>query len=110
MKTKVKIFNVNVKTYFQGKGVPKHKALHNRLLLIKLDSIVKVEKEYYPQTFLKECKYEPKTTKTKNLINDYLEKSLSDEYDSESNDDSNDKTESDNAIDNEEFNEYFAEN
>ena len=51
-----------------------------------LDSVVKVKNKYYPQTLLEECKYEPKKIKMENLIDDDLEKSSSDEYDSESDD------------------------
>ena len=40
-----------------------------------LDSVVRVNKKYYPQTLLEECKYERKKTKMKNLINDNLESS-----------------------------------
>ena len=44
-----------------------------------LESVVKVKKEYYPQTLLEECKYETKKTKLENLINDDLEPSSSDD-------------------------------
>ena len=40
-----------------------------------LDSAIKANKKYYPQTFLEECKYEQKI---ENLIDDELEKSESD--------------------------------
>ena len=33
-----------------------------------LDSVVRVNKKYYPQTLLGECKYEIKKTKMENLI------------------------------------------
>ena len=60
--------------------------------------------QYYPQTLLEECKYESKKIKMGNLIDDDLEKSLSDESDN----DSNDETESDNEKDNDESNEQFV--
>ena len=44
-----------------------------------LDPVVEVKKKYYPQTVLEECKYELKKTKMKNLINDELESSSSDD-------------------------------
>ena len=37
-----------------------------------LDSVVRVNKKYYPQALLEECKYEIKTNKIENLINDDL--------------------------------------
>ena len=69
-----------------------------------LDSVIGVNKKYYPQTLLEECKHEIKKTKMKNLINDDLEPSLSD---NETDSDSDNKTdnESDNDTDNETNNE-----
>ena len=48
-----------------------------------LDTVVKVNKEYYPQTLLEECKYEIKKNKMENLINDDLYSSSSDESDND---------------------------
>ena len=58
-----------------------------------IDSVIRVNKKYYPQTLLEECKHIQEKIKTENYINEDLENS-----DSDSN--SNDETESD--IDNEE--------
>ena len=56
-----------------------------------LDSVIRANKKYYPQTLLEECKYEIKKNKMENLINDDLDPSSSDESDNESdNDESND--------------------
>ena len=69
-----------------------------------LDSVIRVNKNYYPQTLLEECKYEIKKTKMENLINDNLEPSSSDnETDSVS--DNETDNESDNETDNETNNE-----
>ena len=58
--------------------------------MIMLDSVIRVNKKYYPQTLLEECKYEIRKTKMDNLINDHLEPSSSDNAtDSESNDTDN---------------------
>ena len=43
-----------------------------------LDSVVRVNEKYYPQTLLEECKYKIKKYKMENLINDDLELSSSD--------------------------------
>ena len=43
-----------------------------------LDSVIKPNKRYYPQTLLEECKY-----KVENLNNDDLESSSSDESENE---------------------------
>ena len=45
-----------------------------------LDSIIKAKKKYYPQTLLEECKCEQKRIKTDNVVDDDLEKSLSDNF------------------------------
>ena len=61
-----------------------------------LDSVIKANKKYYPQTLLEECKYVQEKIKTENYIDEDLEKSESDS-------DSNDETESN--IDNDEYDE-----
>ena len=48
-----------------------------------LDSVIKAKKKYYPQTLLEEYKYQQERIKIKNIINENLEKSESDESDSE---------------------------
>ena len=45
-----------------------------------LDSIIKAKKKYYPQPLLEECKCEQKRIKTDNVVDDDLEKSLSDNF------------------------------
>ena len=49
-----------------------------------LDSVIKAKKKYYPQTLLKECKYEQEKIKMESLIDDNLEKRSSDGSDIES--------------------------
>ena len=73
--------------------MPKEKAPCKCLSIIMLDSVIKANKKYYPQTLLEECKYIQEKIKTENYIDDDLEKSESDS-------DSNDETES--VIDNDE--------
>ena len=60
-----------------------------------VDSLIKANKKYYPQTFLEECKYEIKKNKMENLINDDLDPSSSDESDNGS-DNESDNDESNN--------------
>ena len=76
--------------------MPTEKAPCKCLSIIMLDSVIKANKKYYPQTLLEECKYIQEKIKTENYIDDDLEKSASDS-------DSNDETESD--IDNDEYDE-----
>ena len=56
-------------TNFQGKKMPKEKATRKCLSIIMLDSVIKANKIYYPQTILEEYKYEKEKTKIENLIN-----------------------------------------
>ena len=65
-----------------------------------LDSVIKANKKYYPQTLSAECKYVQEKKKTDNLIHEDFEKSESDS-------DFNDETES--GIDNDEYDEQFVE-
>ena len=85
LKTKIKIYGASVNTNLQDKKMLKEKAPCNCLSIIMLDSVIKAKKKYYPQTLLEECKYEPKKIKMENLIDDDLEKSLSDGSDNDSN-------------------------
>ena len=93
IKTKIKIYAGSMITNFHNKEMPKEKAPCKCLSIIMLDSVIKANKKYYPQTLLEECKYVQEKIKTEKHIDDDLEKSESDS-------DSNDETESD--IDNDE--------
>ena len=94
IKTKIKIYAGSMITNFHNKKMPKEKAPCKCLSIIMLDSVIKANKKYYPQTLLEECKYVQEKIKTENYIDEDLEKSESDS-------DSNDETESD--IDNDEY-------
>ena len=77
--TKIKTYRDKMHANFQGKIIPKENTPCKLLLLVMLDYVIKVNKKYYPQTLLDECKYEIKKTKMDNLINDNLEKGSSDD-------------------------------
>ena len=94
IKTKIKIYAGSIITNFHNKKMPKEKAPCKCLSIIMIDSVIKANKKYYPQTLLEECKYIQEKIKIENYINEDLENSESDD------DGSNDETESD--IDNEE--------
>ena len=66
LKTTIKMYEDRVNTIIQGKEVPKENASYDCLSLITLDSVVRVNKKYYPQTFFEECKYKIKN-KRENL-------------------------------------------
>ena len=75
--------------------MPKQRVPCKCLSIIMFDSVIKAKKMYYPQVLLEECKYELEKIEMKNLIDDDLEKRLSDR-------------ESDNDKDNDECNEQFV--
>ena len=72
-------------TNFHNKKIPKEKAPCKCLSIIMLDSVIKANKKYYPQTFLEECKYVQEKIKNENYIDDDLK----------SDSDSNEETEYD---------------
>ena len=86
IKTKIKTYAGSMITNFWSKKMPKEKVPSKCLSIIMLDSVIKAKKKYYPQTLLEECKYERHKIKMENLIDDDLEKILSDESDNDSND------------------------
>ena len=89
IKTKIKIYAKSIITNFHDKKMPKEKAPCKCLSIIRIDSVIKANKKYYPQILLEECKYIQEKIKTENYIDEDLENS-----------DSNNETESD--IDNDE--------
>ena len=78
---------------FHNKKIPKEKLLCKCLSIIILNSVIKANKKYYPQTFLEECKYVQEKIKTENYTDEDLEKigSDSDSYDEKESDIDNDK-------------------
>ena len=54
IKTKIKMYGDRVNTNFQGKKVPKENASYKCIPLIMLDSVIRVNKKYYPQTLLEQ--------------------------------------------------------
>ena len=93
IKTKIKTYEKSIITNLYKKKTPKEKASCKCLSIVMIDSVIKVNKKYYPQTLLEECKYIQKKIKTENYIDEDLENGESDRN-------SNDETKSD--IDNEE--------
>ena len=64
IKTKIKSYNDRVYTNFQHNKIPKDNEYCVCLSVILLDFIfVNLNKEYYPQIFLEECKYARKDKK-----------------------------------------------
>ena len=88
IKTKIKMYAGSVITHFHNKKMPKEKVPCKCLSMIMTDSVIRVNKKYYPKTILEECKYIQEKIKIENYVNEDLEKRESDS-------DSNNETESD---------------
>ena len=78
IKTKIKTYEKSIITNFHNKKSPKEKAPCKSLSIIRIDSVIKTNKKYYPQPLLEECKYIQEKMKTENYIDQELEKSESD--------------------------------
>ena len=88
IKTKIKIYAGSIIPNFHNKKTPKEKAPCKCLSIIMIDSVIKANKTYYPQTLLEECKYIQEKIK----IVDHIDKDLEN---SESDSESSNETESD---------------
>ena len=85
LKTKIKPHGSEV-TDLYDKEIPKVDSNHTSLAVISLNSALKKDENYYPQVFLKECKYIEKKV-VRHIIDD-LESSS---YDSDNSDDSDEE-------------------
>ena len=77
-----KYIKTKIKTNFHGDKLPKKGSQYICLLAILIDSVFRTGKNYYPQLFLEECKYDVKEKKMSKYIIEDLEYS-SDESDKE---------------------------
>ena len=77
IKTKIKMYANSIITNFLNKIIPKEKAPCKCLSIIMIDSIIRVNKKYYPQTLSEECKYIQENIKMENYINENLKDSES---------------------------------
>ena len=80
LKPKIKPHGDEV-TCFYNKEIPKVDSNHTCLAVISLDSAAKKHENYYPQVFLKECKYIKKKL-ISHMIDD-IESSSDDSHDSD---------------------------
>ena len=99
LKTKVREYNGMIKTNFLNNSMPKENMHYTCIACITIDSVMKMNKKYFLQVYLEECKYKIKKIQMSRFINVEL-KSDSDYYsDDDSNYDSDDDNYSDNDSD-----------
>ena len=80
IKANVREFDGVIKTNFLGNKTPNENKHYTCIACITIDSVMRVEKENYPQVYLQECKYKMKKAK----INKFIEVELKSEPESES--------------------------
>ena len=66
----IKVYADNMITNFHSKKMPNEKGPCKCLSIIMLDSVIKANEKYYPQTFLEDCKYVQEKIKTENYSDD----------------------------------------
>ena len=71
--TQIRSYNNDIMTNFRNVDNKNNKLLeknkpHKCMSLISLDSIIKINKKYYPQTLLQECVYKLINKKVENII------------------------------------------
>ena len=84
------------KKNFLGNGIPKENMHYTCIACITIDSVMRMDKKYFPQVYLEECKYKIKKIQMSRFINVELESDseLDDGSDNDSYNDSD--TDSDN--------------
>ena len=71
--TKIRSYNNDIKTNFRNidnknNKLPEQNKPYKSVSLISLDSIIRINKKYYPQTLLQECVYKFINKKVENII------------------------------------------
>ena len=74
-------------TNFHDKKMPKEKVPCKCLSIIMLDSVIESDEQYYPQTFLEECKYLQEKIKFENYIDEELDRDSDDDDEDDDDDD-----------------------
>ena len=69
LRTKVREFDGVIKTNFLGNGVPKENMHYTCIACITIDSVMRMDKKYFPQVYLEECKYKIKKIQMPRFIN-----------------------------------------
>ena len=87
LKAKIKFYDGKINTKFHNNKTPKKGSQFICLSVILIDSVFRAGKNYYPQVFLKVCKYVVKQKKIPKFIIDNIE--ISSDSDKENYDEEN---------------------
>ena len=69
LRVKVRVFEGIIKTNFLGNGVPKENMHYTCITCITIDYVMRIDKKYFPQVYLEECKYIIKRIQMPRFIN-----------------------------------------
>ena len=94
LKTKVKEYDGVIKTKFLGNDIPKENMYYTCMACNIINYVMKMDKKYFPQVYLEQCKYKIKKIQMSRSINAELD------LESESESDDELKSDSDNEPDN----------
>ena len=83
LKTKVREYDDVIKTNFLGNGIPKENMHYTCIACITIDSVMKMDKKYFPQVCLEECTYKIKKIQMSKFINAELDLESDSESDSD---------------------------
>ena len=83
LKAKLKEYDGVIKTNFLGNGIKKENMHYTCIGSITIDSVMKVDEEYFPQVYLEECKYKIKKTQMSRYIDAKLNSDSDDDSDSD---------------------------
>ena len=72
LRTKVREFDGVIKTNILGNGVTKENMHYTCIACITIDSVMKMDKNYFPRVYLEECKYKIKKIQMPRFINTEL--------------------------------------
>ena len=72
VKTKVREYDVVIKTNFLDNGIPKENIHYTSIACITIDSVMKMDEKYFSQVYLEECKYKIKKIQMSTFINTEL--------------------------------------
>ena len=73
IKEEVRKFNGVIKTNFLGYEIPKENIHYTCIACITFDSVMRMEKNNYPEVYPEDCKYKIKTIKMSRFIKTDLE-------------------------------------
>ena len=80
LKTKVRQFDSSIKTNFLDNGLPGENTYYTCFACITIDSVIKMNKKYYPQVYLEECKYKAKKNKYTKICKHWIRNWFSARY------------------------------